>query len=162
SGPAAAARLGVKENTVFSRLARARKRLQEQLGRRGISLSAVLTALAVSSRGRAAMAPRLVGPAVEAATRLGAGAPVTGLSANAFSLAEGVTRTMLPNKYKLATMLLLVLCALGTGLNILARPAATEPAAPAVDKTPAATIPKPAKPIEGTAEYGGRVLGPDG
>src|SRR5262245_7082094 len=29
SGPQAAARLGVKENTVFSRLARARKRLQE-------------------------------------------------------------------------------------------------------------------------------------
>src|SRR5947209_6223072 len=69
---------------------------------------------------------------------------------------------MLPNKYKLATALLLTLCALGTGLGVLARPAATEPAAPAADNTPAAATPKPAKPIEGTAKYGGRVLGPDG
>src|SRR5262249_6590055 len=69
SGPAAAARLGVKENTVFSRLARARKRLREQLARRGISLASVLTALAISGRGQAALPPRLVGPTVEAAVR---------------------------------------------------------------------------------------------
>src|SRR5262249_41935789 len=89
SGPQAAARLGVKENTVFSRLARARKRLQERLARRGITLSAVLAALAVSGRGRAAVPPALARSAV-AASRLGAGAPVTGLSARALPLAEGV------------------------------------------------------------------------
>src|SRR5207248_3796417 len=55
SGPEAATRLGIKENTVFSRVGRARKRLQESLARRGISLSAVLGALAVSDRGRAAV-----------------------------------------------------------------------------------------------------------
>src|SRR5207302_1696883 len=75
----AAGRLGVGENTVFSRLARARKRLQEQLGRRGISLAAVLAALAVSGAGRAAVRPRLAQAAAEAATRLDPdGKPVAG------------------------------------------------------------------------------------
>jgi RNA polymerase sigma factor (sigma-70 family) len=155
SGPEAATRLGVKENTVFSRLARARKRLQEQLARRGISLASVLAALAISGVGRAAVAPRLARSVVEAATRLGAGAPVTGLSAKAFSLAEGVTRTMLPKKFKLATVLILTLCALGTGLTVLGRPA-PKPDAQARD----------AKSVEkqkdGSLEVGGRVLDPVG
>src|SRR5262249_22194522 len=43
----AAARLGVKENTASSRLARARKCMQQRLAGRGISLSSVLAALAV-------------------------------------------------------------------------------------------------------------------
>jgi RNA polymerase sigma factor (sigma-70 family) len=160
SGPAAAARLGIKENTAFSRLARARKRLQAQLGRRGISLSAVLTALAVSGRGRAALPPPLAGRAVEAAVRLGAGAPVTGLSARAFSLAEGVTPTMLSIKVQLA-LLMLVLCGLGASLGLLARSSAEAPAAPAA---PAAAVGKP--PAQGEAEgictFAGRVLDPDG
>jgi RNA polymerase sigma factor (sigma-70 family) len=151
SKPEAARQLAVNENTVSSRLARARKQLQERLARRGISLSAVLTALAVSGTNRAALALRLVGPAVEAATRLGAGAPVTGLSARAFSLAEGVTPTMLPNKLKWATVLLLVLCTVGTGLGVFAR-LDTKLAAP----------PMSTKPIEEMVEYRGRVLDLDG
>src|SRR5262249_52880518 len=109
SKPEAARQLGVNENTVSSRLARARKRLQDQLARRGISLSAVLTALAVSENSRAALPLRLVGPAVQAAARLGAGLSVTGLSARALSLAKGVTPTMLPNKLKWAIALLVAL-----------------------------------------------------
>src|SRR5262249_3192092 len=97
-----------------------------------------------------------------AACRLGAGKPVTGLSARALLLAEGVTPTMLPNKVKLATVLLVALCALGTGLGVLARPA-PEPAAPARDAQRPATTPQtPAKPEDKTIEVKGRVLGPDG
>jgi RNA polymerase sigma factor (sigma-70 family) len=161
SGPEAAARLGVKKNTVFGWLARARQRLREQLARRGISLSAVLTALAVSGTSRAALPPQLVGPAVEAATRLGAGAPVTGLSARALSLAEGVT-TMLSNKLKEATaLLLLALCALGAGLGVFARPA-PESAAQASDATAPAVAAKPKETTDQTITVHGYVLGPDG
>src|SRR5262249_1814544 len=103
SKPGAARRRAVNENTVSSRLARARKRLREQLARRGISLASVLTALAVSGRGQGALPSRLVGSVVEAAVRLGAGAPVTGLSAKVFTLAGGGTPAMMPNQFKLAT-----------------------------------------------------------
>ena len=151
----AAERLGLKENTVSSRLARARKRLQQRLARRGISLSAVLAALAVSCAGRAAVPPRLVRIATTASSRLGAGAPVTGLSARAISLAEGVT-TMFSLKTQLA-LLLLLLCALGAGVRLLARPAA-EPLA-----DPPATPMTPAKEkAQGASTFAGRVLDPAG
>jgi RNA polymerase sigma factor (sigma-70 family) len=161
SKPEAAARLGVKENTVSSRLARARRRLQGRLARRGISLAAVLAALAVAGAGRAAVAPRLSRAATEAATRLRAGAPVTGLSEKALALAEGTTRTMLPNSIKLTAMLLLALAALGTGLGVFARPPGQGPPAPPAAKS---KPPAPAVKDEGKERitYGGRVLGPDG
>jgi RNA polymerase sigma factor (sigma-70 family) len=166
SGPAVAKRLGVGENTVFSRLARARKRLREQLARRGISLSAVLTALAVSGTSRAALPPRLARSVSEAATRLGAGTPVTGLSAKALSLAEGVTTTMLSNKFKLAAVFLLSLCALGIGLGVFARPAPHEAASfqlaeeqrQVSDLPPRVTA---TKPTADTVIVRGRVVGAD-
>src|SRR5206468_6738612 len=85
---------------------------------------------------------------------------VTGLSARAISLAEGVTRTMLPNKYKLATALLLALCALGTGLGVLARPAAEKSPVAASNKLPPATS-GPKETTDKTITVSGRVLGPD-
>ena len=164
SSQEAAHRLGVNENTVFSRLARARKQLRERLGGRGISLSAVLAALAVSGVGRAAVPAALARTAVQA-SRLGAVDAVTGLSAKALLLAEGATRTMIPNKYKLASLLILTLCALGTGFGVLARsaPADREPPPAKTARPRESVVSQPSKEQpEGTVEYRGRVLDLDG
>jgi RNA polymerase sigma factor (sigma-70 family) len=159
SKPEAAVRLGVKENTVSSRLARARKWMQERLARRGISLASVLAALAVSGIGRARVAAQLAHKAATAAP-LGAGVPVAGFSLKALYLAEGVTRTMLPNKVKLATVLLVALCALATGLGVFARSGEQKPPAAATAQ-PAAT-PAPTASKDTTITVSGQVLDPEG
>src|SRR5207244_11151850 len=55
--PEAAAELGVKMGTVSSRLTRARQRLQRQLARRGIELSALLAALFIAENAGKAAVP---------------------------------------------------------------------------------------------------------
>src|SRR5262249_16441870 len=100
----------------------------------------------------------------EAAGRLGAGSPVTGFSAKALSLAEGVTRTMLPNKLKGAIALLLatLACAvgLGTGLGGFAGPPAEKPPrGPSGKASPASTGPK--KTTDNSIKVSGRVVDAD-
>ena len=153
----AARELGWKEGTVSSRLARARERLRQRLGRRGVELPAVLAALALSRHTASAAVPaKLVSSTLQAALVFAAG-KTAAVSAPVVTLAEGVLRATALPRFKTALAVLLLLSMLGTTAGALsyrafaakhvdAQQAATKPAAKAsggpkaVEKDPAGTV----------------------
>src|SRR5207248_29362 len=97
----AARRLGAPKGTVLTRLAWARRRLQDRLARRGVT--AGVGALGAALGGAAAgLDPQLVRATVRAAAALAAG-PATGpvVSEQTLHLSEGVIRDMALSKLKL-------------------------------------------------------------
>lgn len=169
----AAQQLGLRESTVRMRLCRARKLLQKRLTRRGVSLTAVLAAVAVGADGAAAAVPRyLVGPTVNAAAQVGAGQALAGgtVSAKVLALVKGVSRAMFLNKCKAAILLLVCTAIVGAGLGAaVARYAAAAESPPAPpdgaraeakkERQPAADAPAQDK---DAVKLSGRVLDPDG
>jgi RNA polymerase sigma factor (sigma-70 family) len=128
----AAAELRWKEGTVSSRLAQARKLLKQRLTRRGITLSAVLTLLALTRESAATAVP----PLLLQTTVSGLAGPVAGqmvsLSPAAVSLAEGISHTLAVAKGKLlATALLTMTLALGGTTVALNQPQQAPRANPA-------------------------------
>src|SRR4051794_22619294 len=110
-----AAELGLSENTVSSRLARARARLQARLGRRGVHLSAVLAAAALSADvGVSALQVDFFTTTVRAATQFAARQPVTGVTGHALQLTHGAMTTMAVARLKWAAGV----CAVGGLLAI--------------------------------------------
>jgi RNA polymerase sigma factor (sigma-70 family) len=174
SSAQAAQQLSLEEGTVWKRLSRARKRLQERLTRRGVALPAVLAAAAVGATGASAAVPRsLVGPTVRAAARVLAGQALTGgtVSAKVLTLVKGANQAMVLSRCKAVLLLFLCTALVGTGLGmaVVRGAASAEPPAPpdaaregAKEGRPlAADAPARAKDKD-AVEIGGRVLDADG
>lgn len=106
-----ARQLGIAENTVASRLARARVMLTKRLARRGVTVSGGMVGVALS-QGAASAAPpaTLVASTIKAASLMAAGQVAAGaISPTVAYLTEGVVKTMFLSKIKSVMALLLML-----------------------------------------------------
>jgi RNA polymerase sigma factor (sigma-70 family) len=173
SGPQAAAALGCKEATVYTRMNRARRHLQKALAARGIELAALLGALAVADAAAEAAGPTLVRSAVRFGLLAAAGVPAAGvIPTRVAALAAGVTRIMFLTRAKITLILLLAAGLVAAGAMAHPSVGAKETSAPAEQAEPPAPPAKApsaaVQPVAGPEEAGetvavsGRVLDPAG
>jgi RNA polymerase sigma factor (sigma-70 family) len=134
----AARHFRLPEGTVASRLATARAMLARRLSRHGAAVSGAVLAAVLAQNFAAASVPGAVANAtIKAASRFAAGQPAAPgvLSVKAVALAEGVLKTMLLTKLKIAGALLALVALLGAGAGALTqRVLADKPAWPPVKK----------------------------
>ncbi len=105
----AAAKLGIPEGTLSSRLARARQQLQARLTRRGITVSAGGLSATLSRE--------LLGQTVNVFRVFGVAGSTAGLPAGVASLTQGVLLMFQLSKIKLAVGGLLLVATVGWGLH---------------------------------------------
>ncbi len=133
----AAVELGCKEGTVSSRIAQARRLLQERLARRGIALSAVLTAAVLWGQTASATVPAAL---VRTTIKAAAGQAAAGLvSAEVAGLMHEGMKAVLGAKLKLATALLLVAGVIAGGAGLASRQAPANSAGAEQEGTPKST-----------------------
>jgi len=120
----AARQLRLPEGTVASRLATARAMLARRLARHAPSVSgAVLATLLAQNAASAAVPASVASSTIQAASLFAAGHAAAGgaISAKAVTLAEGVLKSLLLTKLKLATAVLVTLAILGAAATIFAQ-----------------------------------------
>jgi RNA polymerase sigma factor (sigma-70 family) len=170
----AARRLRIKEGTVWSRLAEARKRLRRSLTRRGVApgLAAGVAALGADSA-RARLPADLIARTARAAAlwTSGQALPAGAISSQTLALVHRTGRTTMIARSVSSTFLLLGVGLLGGGLAFAPPPCDGQPAsAPPAQTAPASAPTGQAvdNPAAGPKEEGpqgwltGQVLGPDG
>jgi RNA polymerase sigma factor (sigma-70 family) len=136
----AARQLGVPEGTLSTWLARGRVMLAKRLSRHGLMLSGGALAGVLSRNAVSACVPApVMMSTIKAATLLAAGrAAATGMiSAKVAALTEGVVKTMLLTKLKIATVVLLAVAISGAGGLLYRTQAAGQADAPNERSTPA-------------------------
>ncbi len=119
----AAGRLGVSEGTLSSRLARAKMRLRERLTRRGLALSSVALATALTQDTQALSVPSsLVDSTIRIATIVATSSSLAEVaSTSVVTLTEGVVKAMLLSKLKLAFLGVITVAILATGAGVVAQ-----------------------------------------
>jgi RNA polymerase sigma factor (sigma-70 family) len=122
---AAARQLRCPKGTVQSRLSWARRRLRQQLTRRGFALIAVLAGIdLIADSAKAQVSTALSGSTVKAAIHYAAGHGLASgaVSASVATLTQGVLHTMFIIKMKTMAAAALVVLLAGTVLGVIARP----------------------------------------
>ena len=120
----AARQLGLPEGTVGSRLARARAMLAKRLARHGLAVSGAALAGLLAQQAVSASAPTsVVFSTIKAASLItaGQGAATGAISVKVAALTEGVLKTMLLTKLKIATVVLFVASTVAVTCAVLAK-----------------------------------------